>query len=227
MTAPGSGPGRATWLAAAGVFLAVLLAAGLGYLIGSSGGDDAETATPPTTTAAAAATASTVADTSTVANTSTSTTAADTTTVADTSSTTAGGDEPALITVVAAHPDIADIVDTYERFVTPINEARAADAFVTLGPAITRNNTPAAWASGQETSFLHDVTIVAVSDVAPDTRNVRVTFRSTQDGEFGRLPGETCTLWDITHTLVRSEPDPAPTWLINRSSQNEGSPQPC
>ena len=134
------------------------------------------------------------------------------------------------MTVQASHPDITDIVDivdTYERFVLPINEGRAAEAFVTLGPAITRNNTPAAWANGQETSFLHDVTIVAVSDVNPDTRNVRVTFRSTQDGEFGRLPGETCTLWDITHTLVRSDPEPAPTWLINRSSQNEGSPQSC
>ena len=218
MTAPGTGPTRTTWLASAGVFVAVLAAAGLGYLIGSSGSDDVDSAAPSTTT-----TTSPASSTTTLAGDTTTTTAAATSTTS--SSTTEA--PPPLLTVQASHPDIADIVDTYERFVLPINEGRAAEAFATLGPAITRNNTPAAWASGQETSFLHDVTIVAVSDVNPDTRNVRITFRSTQDGEFGRIPGETCTLWDITHTLVRSDPEPAPTWLINRSSQNEGSPQPC
>lgn len=216
MTAPNADPTRTTWLAAAGVFVAVLAAAGLGYLIGSSGDRvDSSTTSTTTTTSAPASTTTLADDTSTSSTTSTTTT---------TSTTEA---PPPLLNVQASHPDITDIVDTYERFVLPINEGRAAEAFVTLGPAITRNNTPAAWASGQETSFLHDVTIVAVSDVNPDTRNVRITFRSTQDGEFGRIPGETCTLWDITHTLVRSDPEPAPTWLINRSSQNEGSPQPC
>ncbi len=220
MTAPGAGANRATWLAAVGVFVAVLVAAGLGYLIGSSGGDTGPTTGETTTTTTAAPddpATSTTTIAPDIAESTTSTTTTTTTTEAP----------PPLLTVVATHPDIVDITDTYERFVLPINEGRAADAFETLGPAITRNNTPAAWASGQETSFLHEVTIVAVSDINPDTRNVRITFRSTQDGEFGRLPGETCTLWDITHTLVRSDPESGPLWLINRSSQNEGSPQTC
>ena len=218
MTESQRGPQQSMWIAAVGVFVAVLVAAGLGYLIGSSG-DSTETATSTTTTTttttAASSTPATVAPASSSStSTSTSTTTTTTTTIP-------------LVTIEATHPDAGVIADTYERFAGPINAGTAALAFETLGPAITRDNTPAAWASGQETSLLHEFTIHEVVEIDPDTRDVRITFRSTQDGEFGRLPGETCTLWDITHRLVRSTPDPAPIWLINRSRQNDGSPQAC
>ena len=118
---------------------------------------------------------------------------------------------------------IAAILSTQE----PINSGVPEAAYVALGPSITRDNTAEAWAEGQQTSQIWNFEIHQITRVDGDTLDVRVSFQSTQEAPFGRLPGETCTSWHITHRLVRSPTTNEPAWLINRSSQNEGSPLSC
>ena len=118
------------------------------------------------------------------------------------------------------------VVETYELFVDSVNAGNAAAAWPALGPAITTGNTASAWASGQQTSELFDYTVDSIVDVSTDELVAEVTFRSEQDAAFG-FNNQTCTEWDITHQLVRNSDSSGPTWQINNSSQNPGSPTDC
>ena len=127
-----------------------------------------------------------------------------------------------LIATDTSHPQIASLQRTYAVYTQSINSSRATNAYGVLGPAITSNNTPEAWAAGQETSKLWDWRIRSVEETA-NGLSVRSVFSSTQDAEFAFDQASTCTRWDVTHDLVEGEFRGEPYWLINRSRASEGA----
>lgn len=121
-----------------------------------------------------------------------------------------------------AHPEVAALQRTYAVYTQSINSGRAEAAFGVLGPSITTNNTPEAWAEGQATSLLWDWRIRSVENVEGGLE-VRSTFTSTQEAEFGFDGASTCTRWDITHELVLGSFRDLDFWLIDRSRASDGS----
>ena len=113
------------------------------------------------------------------------------------------------------HPEIDALIRTYGLYALGINTGRATESFQILGPSLQAGTTAEQWAAGQETSFLWNFWIREVTDVAADELTVRVAFTSEQDGAFGRVEGETCTRWDLVHTVVRGEVLGEPFWLID------------
>lgn len=125
------------------------------------------------------------------------------------------------------HPEIDALMRTYAVYQLSINSGRPEEAFQMLGPGIATRTDPEEWADGQRTSSLWAFRIRDVTDLSDGSLGVRVTFESTQAPEFGRLPGETCTRWDLTHRLVRGEVQGREFWLIDGATNNEGSPVSC
>ncbi len=127
--------------------------------------------------------------------------------------------------LIASEVDTADVPAlqrTYAVYTQSINSGRADSAFGVLGPSITTNNTPEAWAEGQTTSNLWDWRIREIRSI--DTGlEVRSTFTSTQEAEFGFDGQSTCTRWDITHDLVLGEFGGREFWLIDRSRPSTGT----
>lgn len=113
------------------------------------------------------------------------------------------------------HPEIDSLIRTYGLYALGINTGRAKESFQILGPSLQADTTAEEWAAGQETSFLWNFWIRDVTDVSADELIVRVAFTSEQEGTFGRVEGETCTRWDLIHTLVRGEVRGEPFWLID------------
>lgn len=135
---------------------------------------------------------------------------------------------PTIIDATIDHPEVASLQVTFAVYTQAINSGRAEDAFRVLGPAITNNNTPEAWAVGQSTSALWDWRIRSVDELDATTLAVRSTFTSTQQARFGFDGSSTCTRWDITHELVPGLVDGREFWLINRSRSTEnGGPVDC
>ncbi|MFQ5556166.1 MAG: trypsin-like peptidase domain-containing protein [Acidimicrobiales bacterium] len=116
------------------------------------------------------------------------------------------------------HPEIEALRRTYGFYALGINSGRAEESFEILGPSLSTATTAAEWAAGQETSFLWNFWIREVTDISPDELDVRVAFTSTQSPEFGRVPGETCTRWDLTHRLVRGDVRGVEFWQIDAVS---------
>lgn len=120
------------------------------------------------------------------------------------------------------HPELARLQLTFAAYTQAINSGRAEDGFALLGPAITTNNSAAAWAEGQATSSLWGWTIRSIDQPVAGTLDVRSTFMSTQEAAFGFDGESTCTRWDITHELVDGELDGRPFWFVNRSRATDG-----
>ncbi|MDW3179122.1 MAG: serine protease [Acidimicrobiia bacterium] len=120
------------------------------------------------------------------------------------------------------HPEVEALQRTYAVYTQSINSGRAEAAFGVLGPSITTNNTPEAWAEGQATSLLWDWRIRSVTEIEGGL-DVRSTFTSTQDAEFGFDGQSTCTRWDITHEVISGEFRGREFWLIDRSRATTGS----
>lgn len=130
---------------------------------------------------------------------------------------------PSIIGATTVHPEIPALQVTFAVYTQAINSGRAEDAFRVLGPAITANSTPEAWAAGQATSSLWDWRIRSVEELDASTLSVRSTFTSTQEPRFGFDGSSTCTRWDITHELVPGSVEGREFWLINRSRATEGA----
>ena len=132
-----------------------------------------------------------------------------------------------LISADTAHRELASVQRTFAVFTQSINSSRAEEAFGVLGPAITRDNTPEAWAQGQRTSKLWDWRIRSIAE-RDGVLVVRSLFTSTQEAAFGFDGVSTCTRWDITYELVDGLFRDEPYWLINRSSATSArSPIDC
>ncbi|MFT7475307.1 MAG: serine protease Do [Verrucomicrobiales bacterium] len=129
---------------------------------------------------------------------------------------------PDVVASDTEHPEVAALQRTYAVYTQSINSARAEAAFGVLGPAITNDNTPEAWAEGQATSLLWDWRIREVTETATGLQ-VRSTFTSTQEMEYAFDGLSTCTRWDITHDLVSGLFRGRTFWLIDRSRATEGS----
>jgi len=114
------------------------------------------------------------------------------------------------------YAEVESLQRTYAVYTQSINSGRAEAAFGVLGPAITTNNTPDAWAAGQATSLLWDWRIRSIAEIDGGLE-VRSTFTSTQDAEFGFDGQSTCTRWDITHEVVTGDFRGRDFWLIDRS----------
>lgn len=132
--------------------------------------------------------------------------------------------------IVAAdveHVELEALMQTYAVYQLSINSGRPEEAFQMLGPSIAERTTAEAWAEGQRTSSLWAFRIRDVAELDDGSLSVRVTFESTQAPEYGRVPGETCTRWDLTHTLIRGNVQGRDFWLIDGATANEGSPVSC
>lgn len=118
--------------------------------------------------------------------------------------------------------DVPALQRTFAVYTQSINSGRAEAAFGVLGPRLTTNNTAEAWAVGQQTSLLWDWRIRSV-EVVDEGLQVRSTFTSTQEAEFGFDGQSTCTRWDITHELVRGTFRGLDFWLIDGSRATPGT----
>lgn len=121
-----------------------------------------------------------------------------------------------------AHEEVPSLQRTFAVYTQSINSGRAEAAFGVLGPRLTTNNTAEAWATGQQTSLLWDWRIRSVTNTDGGLE-VRSTFTSTQEAEFGFDGQSTCTRWDITHGLVRGTFRGLDFWLIDDSRATGGA----
>ncbi|MEM9035456.1 MAG: serine protease [Actinomycetota bacterium] len=132
-----------------------------------------------------------------------------------------------LVGTDVSHPEIDAIQRTYGFYGLGINSGRAIEAYEVLGPTLQSRFTAESWAAGQETSFVWRFWVREVGDLDADTLRVRIAFTSTQAPEFGRVPGETCTRWDLVHTLVRGDVRGEPFWLIDEVELGPSGPTSC
>ena len=130
---------------------------------------------------------------------------------------------PELIASEVDAPEVIGLQRTFAVYTQTINSGRAEETFGILGPGITTNNTPEAWAEGQETSVLWDWRIRQITRTSSGL-GVRSTFTSTQEAEFGFDGSSTCTRWDLTHDLILREFLGREFWLINQSRLTPEAP---
>ncbi|MGH1505663.1 MAG: hypothetical protein ACRBI6_19095 [Acidimicrobiales bacterium] len=177
---------------------AALLAASIGAV--TACGASSETTAPGTATTTVAETTVTEA------------------TVATTATTTVEFDyqqDPVLAELPAMFDDYATMVSqgdegaAYDRYAGPILQSR-----------ITRDD----FIEGNSTSTIHDLVVYRAFwlDVEQTTAEAWVVFTSFQGADFGP-DGQTCTVWDLTYTMLRD----GGTWMIQAATNGPESPTPC
>lgn len=116
-------------------------------------------------------------------------------------------------------------IETYYQGIT---EGDYQSAWNTMTPdRQARQGSFEKWRAGNQSSLIFDLTFLSVDPAGGGTWVARATFRSEQDPGFGptERPSETCTLWDLDHTVIES----AGEWLIEASAAHmpgQGS-SPC
>jgi hypothetical protein len=100
----------------------------------------------------------------------------------------------------------AHVVDVLHRYFSGINNRDPASAWATYSPKLQAKIPLAGWSQGVAGSYDSQVVIHAVTPSSAadgvDPVQARVTFTSQQPGDLGPNPGETCTNWALTYSLV-------------------------
>ena len=133
------------------------------------------------------------------------------------------GVAPELITSEVDTPQVPGLQRTFAVFSQTINSGRADQAFGLLTPSNQASTTEEMWVEGQETRTFWDWNIRSIQPTE-NGLNVRSTFRSTQEAEFGFDGQSECTRWDLTYNMVLGQFQGREFWLIDRSQSTAGAP---
>ncbi len=109
------------------------------------------------------------------------------------------------------HPLIEEVTSTFQTFIDDINERRYGDAFQTRSPRLQRAIGIDRWIEEHSTTTNVLPVIESVTDVSGDELRVVVTFTSIQAPEYGPIPGQTCSLWELAWRMIRVNDQ----WLID------------
>jgi serine protease Do len=128
----------------------------------------------------------------------------------------------AVITDDSGSPDGPDIAAAFTTYATGINTGDYASAYAVLSPAARRATGPDAFASGEASSYIVQLSVGSVTTQQPGRVTAEVTFTSVQDPVLGGT-GQDCSTWQITYSLSQSGND----WLIDHAKAHAGSPAAC
>ncbi len=130
---------------------------------------------------------------------------------------TSGAGAPDLTTVTLGSSvtgaDAADIALTLDAYFTGINGSDYRTAWNQLSPSQQAKNPLGEFTDATSGTIDRDVRLNAATPNSDGTARASVAFTSTQPGDKGVNPGETCTDWSITYTLVRGSG--AGGWVIS------------
>ena len=113
----------------------------------------------------------------------------------------------------AASPDASDVAHTLDAYFTGINAGNYSTAWNQLNGTLQAKNPLSTFTANTLGTIDRDVTVTNVTAYGDGTARASVNFTSTQPGDKGVNPGETCTNWTITYKLQQG--DGAGGWLIS------------
>jgi serine/threonine-protein kinase PknK len=127
-----------------------------------------------------------------------------------------------LITVAGGvdHPDRDAVVARLDGYFQALNDRDYQAAFDAFSPdsAVVDNGLPA-FRTGNSTTEVARQRILGIEDLDPGGLLVTVTYRSTQDAEYG-VDGQTCTNWRLAYELTGPQ-------LLIRRARAVTPPQAC
>ena len=132
------------------------------------------------------------------------------------------GGVAAAVTDDSNSPDGPDIASAFTTYVTGINTGDYASAYQVLTPQAQAGNGPQAFARGEASSYIAQLSIASVTTLAAGRDSAEVTFISVQDPQLGGT-GQSCSTWHITYTLINT----GGGWQIDRATPHDGSPIAC
>jgi non-specific serine/threonine protein kinase len=118
------------------------------------------------------------------------------------------------------HPARAAVVTRLDGYFRALNDRDYETAFDAFSPdsAVVDNGLPA-FRTGNSTTEVARQRILAIEDLNPSGVLVTVTYRSTQDAEYG-VDGQTCTNWRLAYELTGPQ-------LLIRRARAVTPPQAC
>jgi hypothetical protein len=118
------------------------------------------------------------------------------------------------------HPDRDAVVARLDGYFQALNDRDYEAAFGAFSPdsAVVDNGLPA-FRTGNSTTEVARQRILAIEDLTPNGLLVTVTYRSTQDAEYG-VDGQTCTNWRLAYELTGPQ-------LLIRRARAVTPPQAC
>lgn len=152
----------------------------------------------------------------------TATTVADTTTTETTVETTA---TTAVEFDYQQDPVLAELPAMFDDYATMVSQGKEGEAYDRYaGPILQSRITRDDFIEGNSTSTIHDLVVYRAFwlDVEQTTAEAWVVFTSFQGADFGP-DGQTCTVWDLTYTMLRD----GDTWMIQAATNGPESPTPC
>lgn len=130
------------------------------------------------------------------------------------------GEDSFDVTSDADHPDVNDLVASFQTYVDGINTGDYEAAYEILGAGPQAETSLEDFTEGNLTSYLVDFRIRFVDDLGPTTLQVTVTFTSYQAPEDGP-DGQSCSEWDVDYTMELEG-----RWVIADAARN-AAPAPC
>jgi protein kinase-like protein len=118
------------------------------------------------------------------------------------------------------NPGREAVVTRLDGYFRALNDRDYAAAFDAFSPdsAVVDNGLPA-FRTGNSTTAVSRQRILAIEDLDPSGVLVTVTYRSTQDAEYG-VDGQTCTNWRLAYELTGPQ-------LLIRRARAVTPPQAC
>ncbi len=118
--------------------------------------------------------------------------------------------------------DLQPMFDDYASLVSIGREGEAYDRYA--GPVLQTRITRDDFIEGNSTSTIDDLVVYRAFwlDVEQTTAEAWVIFTSFQGADFGP-DGQTCTVWDLTYTMLRTDAG----WQIQAATNGPDSPNPC
>ena len=120
-------------------------------------------------------------------------------------------------------PDLIDVTDTFDEYVSLINSSREGDAYdLFLGPRLKDRITRDEFVQSMSTSFLTKLDVYNIFTAPEGHVEAWVSFTSNQEASLGP-EGQTCSEWDLTYEMILVDS----IWVIERATNSPGSPSAC
>lgn len=132
------------------------------------------------------------------------------------------------ISAVNTDQDATAVATTLAAYFGGIDDQNYQDAWDTFTSAEqARNGSYSSWAQSVSTTQDSQVTVQSIQDDGGGNLEADVDFQSSQAGQYGPSPGETCTDWTLDYHLVAtsgvtSGTTPVP-YLIDKATPIGGS----
>ena len=101
-----------------------------------------------------------------------------------------------------AHPNREAVVSRLDDYFRALNDRDYETAFAAFSPdSAVADNGLAAFRTGNSTTQVRNQRILSIEDLSRGGVVATVTYRSTQDAEYG-VDGQTCTSWQLAYELT-------------------------